>query len=77
MNACKECPFIRGSTSSYDTEGLENLDAGHEPSCHKVVGCSNQFSNPMPTDKEVCRGYLNYLSNVEGFSRPRLLEVAG
>ena len=70
---CGDCPFKCGSPNGYDADGLELLDEGREPGCHKIVGPSLQFDDPFPNDDTICIGYLNWLGEKENFQKPYLV----
>lgn len=68
--ACKECPFRAGSAVCYDSDSMDALDDGNEPSCHMVVGVDSIFFSEPLTDKQRCHGHALWLDGIAGYQEP-------
>ena len=67
--ACKDCPFRIGARVVYDSDALEALHDGCEPSCHQRVGMESIFREYAPTKKR-CHGYDAWMRDEPGFAMP-------
>jgi hypothetical protein len=67
---CANCPFRVGSPLGYDADAMEALDAGHEPSCHEVVGLDAVMTGGPD---ERCLGYEAWCDGKRGFQKPALV----
>ena len=67
--ACKACPFRVGARVVYDTDALEALHEGCEPSCHQRVGMESIFHEYAPTGNR-CHGYDAWMRDAPGFATP-------
>ena len=71
--ACEQCPFRTGPVFKYDSDAMEALYEGLEPSCHKIVGAYAIFHDPFPTAKR-CAGHDYWDAGERGFSKPKLVK---
>lgn len=71
--ACRECPFRSGSGYVYDSDAIEALNSGMEPSCHAIVGTEAIFQDDPPNPSQRCRGHDRWVESVAGYEFPREL----
>lgn len=67
---CIECPFKAVSPIVYDSDALEALDEGYEPSCHAVVGFGAIFEDSCPDGSKACVGHALWLAGAFGYTHP-------
>ena len=71
MKACKNCPFREGSPLGYDSDAMEALEDGIEPSCHSLVGV-DRIMREIPGTR--CEGYEAFCRGEPGYQSPNLVE---
>lgn len=57
---------------AYDSDAIEALDSGCEPSCHMVVGAQAIFHEWPP--KHRCHGFDAWINEQPGFAKPAELK---